>query len=293
LTLTQFYFLEFSAIYILLGWALYLPFRASQFYFGALYSMCLGGYFAAYVSVNLAWPIYLVIPSAAVICMLFSLIPALKLADLGGFPMLIATMALLIIVQTVTRNLNFLGGRFGIFGVPSLSRPLMLAVTYGLIVLIGFIVYRFDYSYLGRAMDAVQFDRNVAGTLGINVKKLSIQLQLISSMIGGIAGVLYTYTLGSVFPEAFGPSLILLTFAIVIFGGIQTMWGIIIAAPVLWGINRLLPESLKEFSIISYAVLLIAVLIIRPTGIITRKTVRTVTDKSKSLVRMFMPVNRN
>jgi branched-chain amino acid transport system permease protein len=278
---------------MLLGWALYLPFRASQFYFGALYSMCLGGYLGAYASVNLGWPIGLVLPAAAIFCMLFSLIPALKLANLGGFPMLIATMALLIIVQTTTRNLEFLGGRFGIFGVPALSRPLLLAITYGVILLVGFVVYRLDHSHIGRSMDAVQLDRNVAGTMGIDVRKLSIQLQLISSGIGGIAGVLYAYTLGSIFPEAFGASLILVTFAIVIFGGIQTMWGIIIAAPILWGISRTLPESFKEFSIISYAVLLIVVLIARPTGIITRRSVQFIKNGVIVFFQRIFPVSKN
>ena len=48
MTLFQFYFFEFSAIYILIGWAFYLMFRINQPYFGSLYSMCIGAYFAAH-----------------------------------------------------------------------------------------------------------------------------------------------------------------------------------------------------------------------------------------------------
>ena len=47
MTQFQFHFLEFSAIYILIGWAVYIMFRINQPYFGSLYSMCIGAYFAA------------------------------------------------------------------------------------------------------------------------------------------------------------------------------------------------------------------------------------------------------
>ena len=72
MTSLQFYFLEFSAIYILLAWAIYLPFRADQPYFGPFYSMCLGAYFAAYTSVNWGWPLWLVLIGAVALCVLFS-----------------------------------------------------------------------------------------------------------------------------------------------------------------------------------------------------------------------------
>ena len=278
MTSLQFYFLEFSAIYILLAWAIYLPFRADQPYFGPFYSMCLGAYFAAYTSVNWGWPLWLVLIGAVALCVLFSLIPAFKLAGLGGFPMLIATMALFFIVQTAARNLDFLGGRHGLFGMPHLPQHILLGVTYGLVLIIGFCVYRLDHSHIGRALDAVHFDQHVAATLGIDMTRLSVQLQLIASAIGGVAGVLYAYTFSGVFPEAFGFSLILYGITILVVGGMYTMWGIVIAAPVLWGIHQVLPEGLKAFSIIIYGALLIVMLLIRPSGIIDRKMIKTISS---------------
>jgi branched-chain amino acid transport system permease protein len=281
----QFFFLEFSAIYILLAWAIYLPFRANQPYFGPFYSMCLGAYFATYSSVNWGWPFWLTLIGAVAFCILFSLLPAFKLAALGGFPMLIATMALFFIVQTAVRNLEVLGGRFGLFGIPHLPQPILLVVTYGLLLIVGLCIYRLDHSYIGRALDAVLFDPHVAATLGVDTARLSIQLQLISSAIGGLAGVLYANTFSGVFPEAFGFPLILYGITILIFGGMYTMWGIIIAAPVLWGITQVLPEALKAFSIIIYGALLIVMLLIRPSGIIDRKMTRAVSGSARALLK--------
>ncbi len=287
MSLFQFYFFEFTAIYILVGWSIYLMFRIDQPYFGSLYSMLIGAYFAAYTSSKLGWPFVLIMIGAVAFCVLFSLIPAFKLARLGGFPMLIATMALFFIVLTVFRNMEFLGARHGLFGIQSLPKGLLLGITYCFVVLIGFFVYRLDHSHIGRAMDAFHFDQSIASSLGINTTKLSIQLQLISSAIGAVAGVLYAFAFTGVFPEAFGFSLILYGITIVVFGGMFTMWGTVIASPVLWGISQFLPEMLKSFSNIIYAVLLIVMLLIRPNGIIDRKIVETISRTTRSLFRRF------
>ena len=285
MTQFQFFFLEFSAIYILLAWAIYLPFRADQPYFGPFYSMCLGAYFASFTSITWGWPFWLTIIGAIAFCILFSLIPAFKLARLGGFPMLIATMALFFIVQTAARNMQILGGRFGLFGIPPLPQFVLLGVTYGFVLIVGFCVYRLDHSHIGRALDAVLFDKQVAASVGINTAKLSIQLQLISSAIGALAGVLYANTFSGVFYEAFGFPLILYGMTILIFGGMYTMWGIIIAAPVLWGVTQILPEALKAFSIIIYGALLIVMLLIRPNGIIDRKMTTALSDRTRALFK--------
>ena len=285
MTQFQFFFLEFSAIYILLAWAIYLPFRADQPYFGPFYSMCLGAYFATFTSITWGWPFWLTIIGAIAFCILFSLIPAFKLARLGGFPMLIATMALFFIVQTAARNMQILGGRFGLFGIPPLPQFVLLGVTYGFVLIVGFCVYRLDHSHIGRALDAVLFDKQVAASVGINTAKLSIQLQLISSAIGALAGVLYANTFSGVFYEAFGFPLILYGMTILIFGGMYTMWGIIIAAPVLWGVTQILPEALKAFSIIIYGALLIVMLLIRPNGIIDRKMTTALSDRTRALFK--------
>ncbi len=274
MTLTQFYFFEFSAIYIMIGWAVYLMFRINQPYFGSLYSMCIGAYFAAYTSINWGWPVWLVLTGAVILSMLIALIPAFRLAKLGPFPMVIASMAILLIVQTAVKNTDALGARYGLFGMPFMPHHITLSITYGLLLLIGYIVYHLDYSHTGRAMDAIHFDRDVASTLGINTGRLSVQFQVISSAIGSIAGVLYAYTMEGAFPAQFNMNLMMYAITIVVLGGMYTMWGVIISAPFLWSISQFLPKNLTGLSVIIYGILLIVMLLVRPGGIIDRKTIR-------------------
>lgn len=285
MTLFQFYFLEFSAIYIMLGWAIYLMFRINQPYFGSLYSMCIGAYFAAYTSINWGWPIWLILAGAVIINILFALIPAFRLARLGPFPMVIASMAILFIIQTTVKNIEALGGRHGLFGMPFMPPHMTLLITYGFLLLIGYLVFHLDYSHIGRAMDAIHFNRDVASTLGINVSKLSVQFQVISSAIGGVAGVLYAYTMGGVFPEAFSMSFMMHAITIVVLGGMYTMWGIIISAPVLWSIGQFLPKNMTGLSVIVYGVLLIVMLLVRPGGIIDRRILKKVSVLSIKLLK--------
>jgi branched-chain amino acid transport system permease protein len=251
-------------------------FRINQPYFGSLYSMCIGAYFAAYSSINWGWPIWLILIGAIVVSILFSLIPAFRLARLGPFPMVIASMAILFIIQTAAKNIDILGGTYGLFGMPFVPHPVILSISYGFLLLIGSLVYHLDYSHIGRAMDAVHFNRNVAASLGINVGRLSVQFQIISSAIGAIAGVLYAFTMGGVFPEAFNLSFMMHAITIVVLGGMYTMWGVIVSAPVLWSIGQFLPKNMTGLSVIVYGVLLIVMLLVRPSGIIDRRILKRI-----------------
>jgi branched-chain amino acid transport system permease protein len=261
----------------MIGWAVYLMFRINQPYFGSLYSMCIGAYFAAYTSINFGWPVWLILIGAVILSALIALIPAFRLAKLGPFPMVIASIALLFIIQTIVKNTDVLGARYGLFGMPFIPQHITLMITYGLLILIGYVVFHLNYSHIGRAMDAIHFDRDVAETLGINTNSLSVQFQIISSAIGAIAGVLYAYTMQGVFPAAFNMNLMMYAITIVVLGGMHTMWGVIISAPFLWGISQFLPKNLTGLSIIIYGVLLILMLLVRPGGIIDRKTIKRFT----------------
>jgi len=271
MSLFQFYFVELTAVNIMLAWAIYLVFRADQIYFGPMYTMCIGAYFAAYATKELNVPFLVAIVGSVVLSVLFSLIFAHKLAALAGFPMMLATTALIFIVQTLIRNLDFLGGSQGFFGIPFVSEGTLVVTTYVLLVLCGALVYRIDSSHIGRAMDAMKFDPNVAKSLGVDTVKLSVRLQLISSAMGGLAGAIYAFTLGALTPGGFGFSTIATVVAIVMVGGAYTMWGIVIVAPIFFAISQYAPSG---FANIIYAAVLIVILVLRPTGLIDRRLVK-------------------
>ena len=54
-------------------------------------------------------------------------------------------------------------------------------------------------------------------------------------------------------------------------GGYATMWGTVLAAPALYGLTLILPPEVASWRIVIYGAILIAVLVLKPEGIITRR----------------------
>lgn len=281
------YYLQFVAVFILMTWATYVPLRAGIMYNGPVYCMAVGGYFAAYVSRDLGWPFGLALLGGAAMAAFFGFLPAIGLSRIGsGLPIMVASIALIFIIQSVIKNLDFLGGPYGFWDIPKVDY--LLPITCGILLIVGLFVYRIDHSRLGRAMEAALVDRDVAATLGVNLTRLSILLQVISAVISGIAGVIFAFTLGTIFPGSYSFFLLLYIWCMLYLGGRFTMWGPLISAPILWGLPQWIPHELAEYSNILYGALLIAILLLRPQGIISRGLVRAISQRGRIWVeRLF------
>jgi branched-chain amino acid transport system permease protein len=144
-------------------------------------------------------------------------------------------------------------------------------VVYALVAVVGVFINRFDRSRLGRAASAVFVDRDLATSFGVKVKRLGMGLQTAASAIGGACGVLYAFIMRNLFPEFFTFQIVGVCMTMLFVGGYATQWGVLLTAPVLWGAPLLLPQSVQSWRIVIYGVLLIAVLVLKPEGIITRR----------------------
>ena len=265
-------YLSFSVVFILLGWALYLPYRCGQLYLALVYSMTAGAYFAAYGTTALHWPIALAIVGSPFVGAFFAFLPALGLRRAPGFTTAIASLALIFILVTIIRNLKFIGGSQGIFAIPPLDYPLITLAA--VLFIAGTLVYRIDHSRLGRAAELLSYSPQEAECFGPNLAAVSMLMQVFSGALSGTAGALYAFTVGSVFPDAFGFSTLLVVFPIVFIGGNLTMWGTAVLAPILWGIPLVLPEAIVDWKDVVYGAILICVLIVMPEGVISKGLVR-------------------
>jgi branched-chain amino acid transport system permease protein len=273
--------LELSAIFIILGWTLYLVYRVGQLNNAPIAIMGIGAYFSAYAVTHWGWPFLLAMAVAVLAGAAFALFPALGLGRAPSFAMVIATIALIFIMQVVFRNVPWFGGALGLFGIPKVKS--LLPVTYVALVVIGILIYRFDHSRLGRAAEMVFVDREVAGTMGVNFYRFSVILQVATGGMGALAGVLYAFTLRTVIPTYFGFPLLLSITTFVFVGGYTSMWGAVVFTPILWGIPQLLPESFQVYRNIIYGVLLGGVLLLRSEGVIDRRLIDKIVAVGKKL----------
>ena len=137
----------------------------------------------------------------------------------------------------------------GLFGLPNIGgsppvhRWTILAILYGLVVLVGFLIHRFDHSQLGRAASAAFIDKDLTTSLGIDIKKLGILLQTFSCTLAGGCGVLYGFIYKSFHLDYFTFHVVGILMTVIFVGGYTTLWGTVLAAPILYGVPLALPAG--------------------------------------------------
>ncbi len=108
-------------------------------------------------------------------------------------------------------------------------------------------------------------------------------------MAGG-SGVLYGFIFKSFDLNFFSFSLVGIAMTVIFVGGYATMWGTVLAAPVLYGVPLLFPPEIASWRIVIYGALLILVLVVKPEGLITRRFVyRVEAILSRSRKRLINP----
>ena len=282
MSLPLYYFLSITAVNILMSWALYLPYRVAHLHFIIVANMAISGYTAAYLVMTYHIPFGLGLALGFVLGGVIGYFVALFIGDAPTFAVVIVGFTFIYIVRTVIENTEAVGGTMGMFGLPNIGgspivhRWTMLAILYGLVLLVGFLIYRFDHSQMGRAASATFIDPELAASLGIDIKKLGILLQTFSCTLAGGCGVLYGFIYKSFHLDYFTFHLVGITMTIIFVGGYATLWGVVLAAPVLYGVPLLFPPEIASWRIVIYGVLLILVLVLKPEGFTTPRFVHTI-----------------
>ena len=98
--------------------------------------------------------------------------------------------------------------------------------------------YMLSQTRFGQHTYAMGASKAAASRAGINIKKLTLKIYILSAMMAGIAGVLYTGRFSAGAPQAGEPLLLLSIAAVVIggaslFGGSGTIWGTVAGALVI------------------------------------------------------------
>ncbi|WP_367567957.1 branched-chain amino acid ABC transporter permease [Lacrimispora sp.] len=160
-----------------------------------------------------------------------------------------------------------LGGLSASF-VTFLTPVLTLIIVYGLMILI-------NKTKIGMAMRAVSRDYDTASLMGIKINHIITFTFAVGSLLAAIGSVLYFTDRMTVFP--FSGSLPgLKCFVAAVFGGIGSIPGAVLGGFILGlGETALVAMGYSTFSDAFTFVLLIVILLIKPTGLFGEKT----TDK--------------
>jgi branched-chain amino acid transport system permease protein len=129
--------------------------------------------------------------------------------------------------------------RLGTFEITSVSLYYYLFLT--LVVLTVVINHRLQHSRIGRAWMAIREDETAAAAMGIHLRNLKLLAFGIGASFGGVAGAMFASFQVFISPEAFTLHESVMIVAMVVFGGIGHIRGVILGAIVLTA----LPETLR------------------------------------------------
>ena len=211
------------------------------------------------------FPIALII--GGIIAAFGALVIAIPSFRTRGDYLAIISLAFMFIVKSMIENLEVVGGPRGLSSQPDFADlPTVFMWTVACI----WITNNFVRSTLGKALNAVRDDEMAADAMSVNTRRTKMVAFLFAAFWAGVAGGLFAHVLRYVNPGTFGLQKLAEVLAMVYFGGLNSVYGSIVGAVSL----SLLGEALRPLEIFKWIIiplLLILVMIYRPTGLIAFK----------------------
>ena len=151
-------------------------------------------------------------------------------------------------------------------GILSLNAEYFFIVLVSALVL--FLLYRVEYSRLGLTWKSIAQAPALSEALGINVYRFKLLSFTISCFVAGLGGALYAHHMSVLQPVMF--TFLLATTVILwnVFGGVASYWGPIVGTFFLMILVEPL-RGLASFEMITYAAILIMVILFFPNGIVS------------------------
>ena len=259
-------------INVILALSLYFPLSAGQLSLGQGGFMAIGAYLASWLTATLGWPWPLAFAAAAAAAGLVGALVGLPALRVRGIYLVLLTMAFGEIVRVFFLNFGPTGAAQGFRGMPFVTTLPLVAV---LAVAVAILAARTAVSRMGRAFAAINRDELAAEVMGIDVTRAKLASFTVGAVVAGLAGALWAHYVQFIEPEEFGFARSVMPFTFVVVGGLQTFWGSLVGAAVL----TLLPEwlrFLKEWRLALYGVAMLAVMIVRPQGLVDHRLVEAV-----------------
>jgi branched-chain amino acid transport system permease protein len=254
------------------------------------------------------WPMLLI---GAVIAGVSGALLGAPTLRLRGDYLAIVTLGFGEIVPTVFLNLPKYTG--GTNGISAIDKPVLFGYNFGfdplpyyytlivIIVLSVIAVLRLRDSRLGRAWLAVREDEIAAASMGINLTTTKLLAFSFGAFFSGFGGALYAAKLGLVSPEQFNFTVSFTILAMVVLGGMGSVFGVIAGAGILyefqtriltnltqwshtlggaWGIPALTTVNFVNLKFLLYGLGLILLMLLRPEGLFPeRRTKAIITER--------------
>jgi branched-chain amino acid transport system permease protein len=248
--------------------------------------MAFGAYSAGLLAINAGWPSWATLIAGAVITGLFSIILFIPVLKTKGHYLALVTIAFQFVVVILAENVEFTGGPQGLKNIPYLSflgysfnEPINLGfitlhkyanyyyLGLALSIIVALVCLRIYKSWVGVTAATIRDDEVAAKTNGVRVNYWKLVIFVLGNSFIGLAGAFFAHLIGFISPPNFVFDRSLVMVSVIILGGMDNVFGIIIGSILL----ITMPEKLRfiqEYRFLIYGLLLIIMLIFKPKGLI-------------------------
>lgn len=207
----------------------------------------------------------------------YALVVGVPLMRLTGLAAGIATFAVLEITHNVLRNWDRIGpGTNSFSSVPETTGLLQAAV--GAVIAIA-LAFAYQSSRLGRQLRATREDAAAARAVGIPIVRQRVWAFALSGAVAGLAGGLYVHFL-PISTEDVYLNLTFIAFAMLVIGGVASLWGAVVGALAVSALDSFLAEAESGLGLAGRTIdlpsgtrlivvgfLMALVLVLRPSGL--------------------------
>ena len=253
----------------------------------------------------------LIVIGAIIVCAAAGAVIGLPTLRLRGDYIAIVTLAFGEIIGRVAQNgdeltpfgdYKFSNGRQSIAPVDAIDIPLLETfdsainlrpyywTIFAMVLVVLFVNIRLRDSKLGRAWIALREDEVAAASMGVPLVKTKLLAYATGGAFGGISGAFLGAYFSSVNAIAFQFGFSIFILAMVILGGLGSVWGVVLGAVALAFVNnRLIPDVLDQgfigekireagldfsFTEISFGIfgfILVIMMVLRPEGMLPER----------------------
>ena len=257
---------SFVLINTLLGVSIYVTLATGQLSLGNAGFMSIGAYTTAILTTRHGFPMPAGIAAGSVLAALA-----------GGAVGIAAIPQMGREILSLLRTAGFAPESIGLRGNQFISLSVFLILLAATLGVIWFFV-RLGSSRIGRAYAAVRMDEKAAEAAGINTTYYKVLAFTQGAMLSGFAGALFAHATSYISPADFTYHRAVEILVFAVFGGSEHLFGPVFGAMFLTSLPELL-RAISDYRYIVYGILLVAMMVFRPQGLIDPPLVNRIAGK--------------
>jgi len=258
--------------------------------------MGLGAYISAYVTGNMGLPWEIGILAAVIIPVILGILIGLASLRMEGLYLGIVTLCISELLRKTFDELEPLTGGFsgksaeyptllGAFKLNQSTTFILLCVVF---VLMMILTYHLANGQLGRALNAMRGSNVAAQAMGVSLLKYRLIAFALATGYAALAGALYAHFIKFVYPSTWSLPLSLVMLAIIVIGGLRSIYGTFVGALIVYALPDLVLKRIPVIGDINglpyvfSGVLIILVVLFYPGG-----SVKVFSDVKRLLSKLF------